>query len=90
MSAALPEIKTLEGDMEQEGAGPEPLEATEQFKETKPESPAIGVTVTVEVALPPPEMDARGVAERATCGRNGTEMLVVWVEPPPVPVTVTV
>jgi hypothetical protein len=64
--------------------------ATEQPRETNPDRPATGVTVRVEVALPPSETDARGVADRATCGMNGMEMLVVWVEPPPVPVTTTV
>lgn len=90
IEGVLPAINTLEGDTEQVGAGPEPVETTAQFRDTKPERPATGVTVTVEVALPPSETDARGVAERVTWGMNGMEMLVVWVDPPPVPVTVTV
>jgi hypothetical protein len=90
VAGELPESSTLEGDTEQEGAGPEPVEVTEQLNETNPERPATGVTVTVEVALPPSETDASGVAETETCGRNGTAMLVVWDDPAPVPVTVTV
>jgi hypothetical protein len=64
----LASISTLAGDTEQVGVAPEPVEVTEQLSETKPESPAMGVTVTVELALPPSETAGRGVAETATCG----------------------
>ncbi len=94
VAGELSESRTLDGDTEQEGTGPDPVDVTKQLNETKPERPATGVTVTVEFALPPSETDASGVAETETCGRNGTAILVVWMlvwdDPPPVPVTVTV